>query len=307
MNLTSLTSKRSLSCLFFFFSLSATFLTIAQEKPRLEKRWVRWRLIEVARKPLADSIFVQLQKGISFQKLARQHSLHASAKTGGEMGWAELDSVDGDFKTAMSSLTMRGTSTILQKKKHFFILYKMNEFGENDYLQWKKQKAKVDSLLTRIESLINTGNAPAAMTLLKEKEEFVKQIEDDGAYLRMLNFKGTALRALSQFKDVAIVFNLLLKISRTTGDTFWEGVALGNLGIAYLQLIQYQQAIAYLDSALIIAPKIDDRKGEGSWLGNLGNAYSSLGQYPRAIAYYNSALSIAREIGDIRKRRKMVR
>jgi len=51
----------------FIFALGSVAWAVAQEKPQSEKRWVRWRLIEVARKPLADSILVQLQQGESFQ------------------------------------------------------------------------------------------------------------------------------------------------------------------------------------------------------------------------------------------------
>jgi hypothetical protein len=119
----------------FIFAFGAVVWAVAQEKPQSEKRYVRWRLIEVARKSLADSILAQLQQGVSFQKLARQHSLHASAKAGGEIGWTALDTVDSDFKTALASLPIRGTSAILQKEKHFFILYKMNELAESGYRQ----------------------------------------------------------------------------------------------------------------------------------------------------------------------------
>ena len=41
-----------------------------------------------------------------------------------------------------------------------------------------------------------------------------------------------------------------------------------------------------------------DRSGEGQALGNLGLAYYSLGQYQTAIDYHQQDLDIAREIGD---------
>ncbi len=280
------------------FLLSAMSWAVAQEKPQPEKRWVRWRLIEVAGKSLADSILTQLQQGVSFQKLARRHSLHASAKEGGEIGWTALDSVDNDFKTAMASLPVGATSAILQKGNHFFILYKMNELPESGYLQWKEQKPKADSLLDKIESLINTGNSQAAMTLIKEAEERVKQIDDEDAYLRMLNFRGTALMRLSQFRDAATLFDSMLKISRNIRDPYGESVALGKLGNVYLSLGQYQQAIAYFDSALRIARELGDQRGEGDGLGDLGNVYHLLGQFSQAKAHYDSALVIVRKVGD---------
>jgi hypothetical protein len=177
----------------FIFSLDLVAWAVAQGKPQLEKRWVRWRLIEVARKSLADSIWAQLQQGVSFQKLARKHSLHASAKKGGEVGWAVLDSVESNFKIAIVSLPVGGTSAILQKANHFFILSKINELPENGYREWKEQKSQADSLLKRLESLaagtiITTGNYLVAMTLLKETEKLVKRIEDEGVYFKDVAF-----------------------------------------------------------------------------------------------------------------------
>jgi tetratricopeptide (TPR) repeat protein len=78
----------------------------------------------------------------------------------------------------------------------------------------------------------------------------------------------------------------------------WEGVALGNLGIAYGKLGEYRRAIEYHEQDLRIAREIGDHQGEGNALGNLGLAYDSLGEYRRAIEYHEQRLKIAREIGD---------
>ncbi len=207
MNLAYLLDKRKFYSWLFIFSISSVAWAVAQEQPKPEKRYVRWRLIEVARRSLADSILAQLQLGVSFQKLARQHSLHASAKEGGEIGWAEIDSVDSDFKTAMASLLIGGTSAILQKGNHFFILAKMNELPESGYLQWKKQKSEVDSLLKEIELFIKTGDYPKAKPLLNMAENLIQQIEHEDTYLRMLYYKGIIFLELSQYIDAAILFD----------------------------------------------------------------------------------------------------
>jgi tetratricopeptide (TPR) repeat protein len=233
-----LISQLQLFSLIILFSLAAMVLAVAQEKPQPEKRWVRWQLIEVARKPLADSILAKLQQGVSFQKLARQHSLHASAKEGGEIGWAVLDSVDIDFKSAMASLPIGGTSAILQKGNHFFVLYKMNQLLESGYVKWKEQKAEVDSLADR----------------------------------------GSVFLSSYEYHQGIAYFDSAVVIARGIGYRKGLGRSLGNLGVAYNDFGQYQQAIAYYDSALNIARETDDRKGETNWLGNLGNTYSSLGQ-----------------------------
>ena len=68
---------------------------------------------------------------------------------------------------------------------------------------------------------------------------------------------------------------------------------LGNLGIAYADLGQVEQAIEHYQQALEIAREIGDRRGEGNCLGNLGIAYADLGQVEQAIQHYQQALEIA--------------
>jgi CHAT domain-containing protein len=77
-----------------------------------------------------------------------------------------------------------------------------------------------------------------------------------------------------------------------------EGVALGNLAIAYLGLGDYPKAIDYTQQSLVIAKDIKDRNGEGLALANLGLAYLSLGDYAKAIEYHQQSLAIVLEVKD---------
>jgi tetratricopeptide (TPR) repeat protein len=80
------------------------------------------------------------------------------------------------------------------------------------------------------------------------------------------------------------------------GDRRGEGADLGNLGLAYADLGQVDQAIEHYQQALVISREIGDRRGEGNHLGNLGLAYYSLGQVDQAIEHYRQALAIFEEI-----------
>jgi len=106
---------------------------------------------------------------------------------------------------------------------------------------------------------------------------------------------------LVQYHQAIAYFDSALVIARKIGDRKEEGIRLGNLGNAYSSLGQYQQALAYFDSALVIARKTGDRMAEGTRLGYLGIIYYAFGQYHRAMAYYDSALVIVREFGDRRR------
>ncbi len=322
MNFTSVTSKRLFSSLLLSFSLGAMVLAATQEKSQPEKRWVRLQVIEVARKPLADSILAQVQQGTSFQKLARKHSLHASAKEGGEIGWAALDSVDSDSKTVMASLPIGRTSTILQKGKRFFIYYKLNELMESDYLKLNghmsdaflsvRQMAPssiplIPSILSNVklqefgyrgDAYLGLGKYPRAMAYYDSALVLAREIGDHSSEAHHLNNLGNVYHSLAQYRQAIAYYDSALILAQILGDRSSEGRHLGNLGGAHRSLAQYTQAIAYYDSALAIAREFGDRSGEGRRLGNLAIVYGSLGQYPRAIAYFDSALVIAREMGN---------
>ena len=77
-----------------------------------------------------------------------------------------------------------------------------------------------------------------------------------------------------------------------------EGVALGNLGLAYDSLGKYDKAIEYHLQALAIAREIKDRLAEGKALNNLAFVYEKLNRDREAMISYQQALTIAREIGD---------
>jgi len=93
---------------------------------------------------------------------------------------------------------------------------------------------------------------------------------------------------------------IALAAARRLQDRAGEGVALGNLGIAYAELGETRSGIQFYEQRLIIAREIGDRRGEGATLGNLGIAYKNLGETRRAIQFHEQRLTIAREIGDRR-------
>ena len=89
-----------------------------------------------------------------------------------------------------------------------------------------------------------------------------------------------------------------VEAARKLGHKDREGMALGNLGLAYAALGETRRAIEYFEQDLAIARETGDRRGEGMTLGNLGNAYADLGETRRAIESYEQQLTITRETGD---------
>jgi tetratricopeptide (TPR) repeat protein len=146
--------------------------------------------------------------------------------------------------------------------------------------------------------LVLQGYLAQALSLLEKAAQAAEQAGNRWNQGAHLGNLGIAYAALGQYQQAIDYYQQALTIAREIGDRGGEGVALGNLGNAYASLGQYAQAIEYYQGALTISREIGDRRGEGNRLGNLGIAYTRLGQYAQAIEYYQQALTIAREIGD---------
>ena len=111
---------------------------------------------------------------------------------------------------------------------------------------------------------------------------------------------GLAYDDLGEFAKAIEYYERSLILLRETGDKRGEGIMLGNLGITYKNLGETAKAIEYHEQSLVVAREIADRRAEGNALGNLGNAHERLGETAKAIEYHDQALVVSRETGDRR-------
>ncbi|MBZ0320718.1 MAG: tetratricopeptide repeat protein [Anaerolineae bacterium] len=111
---------------------------------------------------------------------------------------------------------------------------------------------------------------------------------------------GVAYFSLGNYQKAIDFYLQALTIAHHSGDKQGEGSQLCNLGLAHLSLGNHREAINFLTQALAVVGQSDDRRGEGNILGNLGLAYDSVGNYRRAIDFYQHAIAIAQQTGDRR-------
>ena len=101
---------------------------------------------------------------------------------------------------------------------------------------------------------------------------------------------GEAREALRAFQEC-------LPLARACNRQAASAV-LGNLGLAYDSLGQYDKAVEHFTRSLAIMEETGNRNGVANSLGGLGNAYDRLGQHEKAIDYHTRSLAIKEEIGD---------
>ncbi|MBX9254878.1 CHAT domain-containing protein [Desmonostoc muscorum CCALA 125] len=132
---------------------------------------------------------------------------------------------------------------------------------------------------------------------------FVPQVLAQTSIHRKAEADKLWLKGIEQFDNIRFQAALqywekALSLYRKNNDPQSEGRILGNLGIAYSYLNNYNKAIELLQKSLLIAHEIKDRKGESLALGYLGFSYSYylFSNYKQALKYQEQSLAIARDI-----------
>lgn len=109
---------------------------------------------------------------------------------------------------------------------------------------------------------------------------------------------GLAYADLGETEQAISYYQQTIDLARENSDKETESDYLGNLGAIYSDMGQYDEAISYHKQALAIARELEIKESEARHLDNLGLSHASLGQYEQAITYHEQALTIAREFED---------
>lgn len=94
---------------------------------------------------------------------------------------------------------------------------------------------------------------------------------------------------------------VLQPIMNSSPDVTWlEGSLWNTLGLVYLCLAQWDEAISCYEKDLAICHTLEDRHGMGLTYGNLGEVYQKRGRdnWPAALAAYQQALNLIREFDN---------
>jgi tetratricopeptide (TPR) repeat protein len=114
-----------------------------------------------------------------------------------------------------------------------------------------------------------------------------------------LNGLGVAWEQLGNYPQAIAYHQQGLALAQQIGQLTTQGQTLGNLGNAYLSLGDIASAQHYYTRHLTVAQSNGDREAEGKALGNLGNLYRIQGDYPQALDLLTQRLQIAQTHGDV--------
>jgi CHAT domain-containing protein len=109
---------------------------------------------------------------------------------------------------------------------------------------------------------------------------------------------GRAYSDMGQGQQALDYFNQAVPIYREVGNRGGEALALNDMGPAYADLGQKQKSLDVYNRALATWRELGNRPGEALTLNNIGRFYRDLGQNQTALDYYNQALPIWREVAN---------
>ncbi len=90
-----------------------------------------------------------------------------------------------------------------------------------------------------------------------------------------------------------------LAIWQKLGDQLWAACSLTNIGFANNNLGRYEQAIEFLDQAIMSCRREKDRAGEARALQTLGAAYQLWSRYEKAIEFNEQSFAIRIDLKDM--------
>lgn len=154
------------------------------------------------------------------------------------------------------------------------------------------------NLLQQGETAYRAGQLEVAVQAFKQARQAFQQQKDSQGEGMALSNLGAAYLSLERYRDAATVLEAYLPIAQALKNEVGEAQALGNLGIAYKNLGIYSRSIEVQRQAGKLLLKLGDRSGVGQVLLNLGNVFEVVGDYDKAMVAYQQSLKIARQVGN---------
>jgi tetratricopeptide (TPR) repeat protein len=102
--------------------------------------------------------------------------------------------------------------------------------------------------------------------------------------------KLTYIRLTPRERIIWFEYALIVDLKRK--DKNEEGFCLGNLGLSYTELGEYEKAVQHLEQALIIAQNTDSIRNEAAWVNNLGRIYIHQDKNRKAAKFLKRSLKI---------------
>jgi CHAT domain-containing protein len=147
----------------------------------------------------------------------------------------------------------------------------------------------------------NKGEAKKAIQYYEKAIAIAGETNDKSELANTLNNIGNIyLGNLADYDKAKKYFMEALKIKREIGNSQFDAVIIGNIGICYKNQGDYYMALKYFMAAMKTAEKINNTPMIAKNSSDIGTIYTELGEYERALPYYEKAVSIWDSVSDFK-------
>ena len=165
----------------------------------------------------------------------------------------------------------------------------------------ERKATKFDIALVVADFLFNTSRYLKAIDFYKEAQNLLNKSKVDNLNsLRVALQLAQAYINIKEFQEALANYQQVLKISKEIGDRAAEATAYRGIVRAYGCTGQHIQQIFYQRKLLEIVKESGDKQEERGIYVSIARAYSALGKQDKYIEFENEALRICRKIGDKR-------
>ncbi len=173
----------------------------------------------------------------------------------------------------------------------------------------------IDEFLRALEAAYNGDDAQAAESCAgnlgrlylekgwpeKSVEWFRQALEigsSSASSTSWLGSLGIAMMELGQYQEAKTYYIKAGDKALADGDLIAQATCQGGIGNLHFEQGQLNEAIGYYDQALSLARQAEDHRHEGIWLGNIGNAWLRMGDVSKARDFCRQAVDLARRFDD---------
>lgn len=164
----------------------------------------------------------------------------------------------------------------------------------------RADQAQMSRLAAAGKRAYDAARYPQALAKWDQGLKLAEKSGDQPAKADFLGNLGLVYDALGQYNRALEYHRQALALHREIKNPRGEAHDLNNLGVVYRHLNQYETALEHHRQAGNLFREIKDRRGEGAATGHLGLVSWFMGQYDRSLEYNQAALTILRETRDRR-------
>jgi len=136
-----------------------------------------------------------------------------------------------------------------------------------------------------------------ALAYYQKAQAIVKELKKPKS-ITCCFYTGLCYQKLRNYREALEYLQETRALAKNSGNQYYIGASLSNIGNVYVNLNQHQLALTYLFQALKIHDNEKYKKALVYTKYYIGNAYLKMKDYANALSYYNQTTKFAEELND---------